>query len=64
LLEQQLQRGLSGRIAAPTRMPGGPLIAADEKVSLELRHENNLQEIAAAKGLVERKHGRGRPCLH
>lgn len=38
LLEEELQAGLARRIAAAARMSGFPLIAADEKVLLELGH--------------------------
>lgn len=44
LLEEILQLGLSLGIATTARMSGLPLIAADKKVLLELRHLLNLQD--------------------
>lgn len=43
LLEGQLQLGLAGRVAAAAGMAFRTLIAANEDVSLELRHISNLQ---------------------
>lgn len=49
LLELGLQLGLGSRIAAPAWMPGIPLVAADEQVPFELRHDFNVQDFKSGK---------------
>jgi hypothetical protein len=44
LFEQVLQLGLAPGVAAPARMSGFALIAADEQMLLELGHNPNLQD--------------------
>lgn len=48
LLEEILELGLARGIAAAARMARFALVAADEKVPLELGHEFNVQDFAAA----------------
>jgi hypothetical protein len=50
VFEEELQLGLARGVAATARMSCLPLIAADKKMLLELRHSSNLQDLVVRRG--------------